>query len=82
MRLLQRFCQFAFAKRIRMRLSREEALAIAATAYAGRMVVLRIEQSASRALWVIGTPTVGSGHVVVIDDATGTIIANSAWGIR
>ena len=32
--------------------------------------------------WVISTATVGSGHVVRIDDATGAVLEVAPWGVR
>lgn len=69
------------------RMTRTEALATAqrAAAAAGldeelSMAVVRRDDS--RLLWVVSTPTAGSGWSVEIDDATGDVGSPERWGVR
>ncbi len=86
---------FAFLKSIfggtgrpATRLSEAEALGIGRKALASDMplfvkhVKRRTDGPADRVEWVIGTATIGSGHTVRIDDATGTVLEVAPWGLR
>lgn len=77
------------------RLTEHEALDIARRAvvealphYAGILAdkmplhVSGIEQTQQGVEWLIGTPTIGSGISLRIDDATATVIECVKWGVR
>jgi len=86
---------FAFLKSIfggpgrpATRLSEREALEIAREALA-RDVPLFVKEVKRRSVgpadgpeWVICTATIGSGHTVRIDDATGAVREVARWGVR
>jgi hypothetical protein len=69
------------------RLDRERVLEIARAAAAGypgaaelSMTILQTRGNAK--IWVVGTPTVGSGLDVEIDDATEEVLSVRRWGLR
>jgi hypothetical protein len=70
------------------RLSEAEALEIARTALRRdtslfvRHVRRRADGPADGLEWAIGTATIGSGHTVRIDDATGAVLEVARWGVR
>jgi hypothetical protein len=69
------------------RLDRERVLEIARSAAAGypgadRLAMTILETRGSATIWVVGTPTVGSGLIVEIDDATEAILSVRRWGLR
>ncbi len=41
-----------------------------------------LETRGSATIWVVGTPTVGSGLIVEIDDATEAALNVRRWGLR
>ena len=50
--------------------------------YAGRMTVAAAELRDGRAVWQVGSATIGSGVFVIIDDATGEVLERRSWGLR
>ena len=69
------------------RLAREDALQIAkqdaaAAGLAEELTMTTVRKEGDRLLWVVGTPTVGSGWTVEIDDATGMAGPATRWGTR
>lgn len=69
------------------RLTREEALTLAKKAAAAanvteELTMSMVRKKGDRLLWVIGTPTVGSGWTVEIDDANGMVGPVQRWGVR
>ena len=68
-------------------MTREEALTLAEqvvndAGISEQLTVAMVRKEGDRLLWVVGTPTVGSGWTVEIDDATGTAGSVQNWGIR
>ena len=41
-----------------------------------------LQTRGSAKIWVVGTPTVGSGLIVEIDDATEEVLSVRRWGLR
>lgn len=41
-----------------------------------------VRREGPRVFWIVGTPTVGSGWTVEIDDTTGVAGPLQSWGIR
>ena len=46
------------------------------------LLITDVKFGPDSAEWVISTATVGSGHVVRIDDATGAVLEVAPWGVR
>ena len=68
-------------------LTAEQACAIAenevkGSDWAGQMTMSTTERRDEKLVWIIGSPTVGSGMTVTIDDASGTVISCGTWGVR
>ena len=69
------------------RLDRERVLEIARAAAAGhpeadRLAMSNLQTRGSAKIWVVGTPTVGSGLIVEIDDATEAVLSVRRYGLR
>jgi hypothetical protein len=69
------------------RLDRERVLEIARAAAAGypgsdRLSMTILHSRGNAKIWVVGTPTVGSGLDVEIDDATEAVLSVRRWGLR
>ena len=69
------------------RLDRERVLEIARAAAAGyrgadRLAMANLQTRGNAQIWVVGTPTVGSGLIVEIDDATEAVLSVRRWGLR
>jgi hypothetical protein len=69
------------------RLDRERVLEIARAAAAGHpeaaeLAMANLQTRGSAKVCVVGTPTVGSGLIVDIDDATEAVLSVRRWGLR
>jgi hypothetical protein len=69
------------------RMTNEEVTALAAEAFAKARINdahiwPTVEYIEGRLIWIIGTPAVGSGSTVHIDDATGEVGPVEHWGFR
>ena len=71
------------------RLSREAALSLARTEVSrdgaldpATLQTTQVIEREGRTVWLVATPTVGSGTCVVVDDATGDILGIEFWGKR
>jgi hypothetical protein len=69
------------------RLDRERVLEIARAAAAGyreaaELWTTDLQVRGSAKIWVVSTPTIGSGLGVEIDDATEEVLSVGRWGLR
>ena len=66
------------------RLTETAALEIARRALgeARPLYIIKVARTQRGVEWQIGTATKGSGVIISIDDATGTVVDRSQWGIR
>jgi hypothetical protein len=69
------------------RLDRERVLEIARAAAAGypeaaELAMANLQTRGSAKVWIVGTPTVGSGLIVDIDDATEAVLSVGRFGLR
>ena len=56
--------------------------AVVETPYHSMMGMATVEDHDGRRVWIVGSRTIGSGIIVVIDATTGEVVGRESWGVR